>query len=55
MPVYRNRRATLRQAEIIPPRSGRPKGDDGGATWPETAPGGGDRPDQAIVLIGFAP
>ncbi len=33
----RNRGATPRRAEIIPPRSGRPKGDDGGATWSGTA------------------
>ena len=34
---HRTRRATLRRAKSGPPRSGRPKGDDGGATWSETA------------------
>ena len=37
MHVHRDRRATPRRAESAPPRSGRPKGYDGGATWSETA------------------
>ena len=37
MPKHRDRRATRHRAESAPPRSGRPKGDDGGATWSETA------------------
>ena len=47
---HRNRGATPRRGEITPPRSGRPKGDDGGATWSETAlaestPGASRAPD----------
>ena len=41
---HRNRRATLRRTESAPPRSGRPKGDDGGAAWSESALAGLLRP-----------
>ncbi len=39
MPLHRDRRATRRRAESTPPRSGRPAGDDGDASWSETALG----------------
>ena len=39
MPSHRKRRATPGRAKIGPSRSGRPQGDDGDATWSESALG----------------